>query len=132
MSKPHRQTDRPAAGHAAGAFFMAFALAVLAVLATVAPEPAAAQTVTTFISNTGQTSARNASSLVQATEFTTGTGTYTLSSVGIYLCPLLPVLPPRRSRFTGTAGAIRTLLATMTNPGTFEDNAASRPRPTPR
>ena len=44
MSKPHRQTDRPAAGHAAGAFFMAFALAVLAVLATVAPEPAAAQT----------------------------------------------------------------------------------------
>ena len=35
---------------------VAFALAVLAVLATVAPEPAAAQTVTTFISNTGQTS----------------------------------------------------------------------------
>ena len=32
---------------------VAFALAVLAVLATVAPEPAAAQTATTFISNTG-------------------------------------------------------------------------------
>ena len=34
--------------------FCSFALAVLAVLATAAPEQAAAQTVTTFISNTGQ------------------------------------------------------------------------------
>ena len=63
---------------------VAFALAVLAVLATVAPEPAAAQTVTTFISNTGQTS-NNASTSVRATAFTTGTGTYTLSSVGIFI-----------------------------------------------
>ena len=63
---------------------VAFALAVLAVLATVAPEPAAAQTVTTFISNTGQT-AIFASDSVQAVAFTTGTGTYTLSSVGIFI-----------------------------------------------
>ena len=63
---------------------VAFALAVLAVLATVAPEPAAAQTVTTFISNTGQT-ANTGSHLVRATAFTTGTGTYTLSSVGIFI-----------------------------------------------
>ena len=70
---------------------VAFALAVLAVLATVAPEPAAAQTVTTFISNTGQTS-NNASTLVRATAFTTGTGTYTytLSSVGIFIRNGLP------------------------------------------
>ena len=60
---------------------MAFALAVLA---TAAPEQAAAQTVTTLVSNTGGTST-TASDLSRATAFTTGTGTYTLSSVGVYL-----------------------------------------------
>ena len=51
---------------------VAFALAVLAVLATAAPEQAAAQTVTTFISNTGQ-GADVSSQLPRATAFTTGT-----------------------------------------------------------
>ena len=63
--------------------FCSFALAVLAVLATLAPEQAAAQTVTTFISNTGQTANSASTNAVRATAFTTGTGTYTLSSVGI-------------------------------------------------
>ena len=85
---------------------VAFALAVLAVLATVAPEPAAAQTVTTFISNTGQRF-NTAAGKVQAVAFTTGTGTYTLSSVGIYGWYSVQFPPPRRSRFTGTPAAIR-------------------------
>ena len=102
---------------------MAFALAVLAVLATVAPEPAAAQTVTTFISNTGQTT-NFASSLVQATEFTTGTGTYTLSSVGIFI-PFSSLVGTPAVKIYGDTGGNpgTTLLATMTNPGTFADNA---------
>ena len=102
---------------------VAFALAVLAVLATVAPEPAAAQTVTTFISNTGQTSGRAASS-VRATAFTTGTGTYTLSSVGIFIPSSLVVGTPAVKIYGDTGGSPgTTLLATMTNPGTFADNA---------
>ena len=66
---------------------VAFALAVLAVLATVAPEPAAAQTATTFISNTGQTdtgaNTGASSSTPRAQQFTTGSnaGGYTLSAV---------------------------------------------------
>ena len=99
---------------------VAFALAVLAVLATVAPEPAAAQTVTTFISNTGQTST-TASSLVQATEFTTGTGTYTLtltlSSVGIFIPFSVLVGTPAVKIYGDTGGTPGTLLATMTSPG---------------
>ena len=102
---------------------VAFALAVLAVLATVAPEPAAAQTVTTFISNTGQTT-NFASSFVQATEFTTGTGTYTLSSVGIFI-PFSSLVGTPAVKIYGDTGGNpgTTLLATMTNPGTFADNA---------
>ena len=66
---------------------VAVALAVLAVLATVAPEPAAAQTATTFISNTGQTDTGSntvaSSSTPRAQQFTTGSnaGGYTLSAV---------------------------------------------------
>ena len=97
---------------------VAVALAVLAVLATVAPEPAAAQTVTTFISNTGQTANRPVSS-VRATAFTTGTGTYTLSSVGIFI-PSAVVGTPAVKIYGDTGGFPGTLLATMTNPGTFE------------
>ena len=105
---------------------VAVALAVLAVLATVAPEPAAAQTVTTFISNTGQTS-NNASPFVRATEFTTGTGTYTLSSVGIFIRNLPnPLTTPRVQIYGDTGGNPgTTLLATMTNPGTFEIRAVN-------
>ena len=104
---------------------MAFALAVLAVLATVAPEPAAAQTVTTFISNTGQTS-NTASDAVRATAFTTGTGTYTLSSVGIFIPSSLVVGTPAVKIYGDTGGSPgTTLLATMTNPGTFETAAVN-------
>ena len=102
---------------------VAFALAVLAVLATVAPEPAAAQTVTTFISNTGQTT-NFASTLVQAVAFTTGTGTYTLSSVGIFISNSLVVGTPAVKIYGDTGGNPgTTLLATMTNPGTFQSLA---------
>ena len=104
---------------------VAFALAVLAVLATVAPEPAAAQTVTTFISNTGQTG--TTASLVRATEFTTGTGTYTLSSVGIYLDGVPSGTTTPVVQIYGDSGGNpgSTLLATMTNPGTFAANAVN-------
>ncbi len=101
---------------------VAFALAVLAVLATVAPEPAAAQTATTFISNTGQTS-NHYSQEVRATAFTTGTVTYTLSSVGIFIPSSLVVGTPAVKIYGDTGGTPGTLLATMTNPGTFADNA---------
>ena len=101
---------------------VAFALAVFAVLATVAPEPAAAQTATTFISNTGQTS-NHYSQEVRATAFTTGTVTYTLSSVGIFIPSSLVVGTPAVKFYGDTGGTPGTLLATMTNPGTFADNA---------
>ena len=104
---------------------VAFALAVLAVLATVAPEPAAAQTVTTFISNTGQT-AIFASDSVLAVAFTTGTGTYTLSSVGIFI-NIQSVSPTPAVKIYGDSGGNpgTTLLATMTNPGTLQESAVN-------
>ena len=85
-----------------------------------------AQTVTTFISNTGQTGIT--ASVVRATEFTTGTGTYTLSSVGIYLALVVPAgtTTPVVQIYGDTGGNPgTTLLATMTNPGTFEANAVN-------
>ena len=101
---------------------VAFALAVLAVLATVAPEQAAAQTETTFISNTGQT-ASSGSNLVRATAFTTGAGTYTLSSVAIHLVPQAgsptPVVQIYGNTGTGGGSSPGTVVATMTNPGTI-------------
>ena len=60
------------------------ALAVLAVLATVAPEQAAAQT-TTFISTIGQTQTALGTLDRRAIAFTTGADTYTLSSVELYI-----------------------------------------------
>ena len=60
---------------------LAALLAGLAALVLAAP--AQAQTVTTFISNTGQTT-NTASNLIRATSFTTGAGTYTLTSVVIH------------------------------------------------
>ena len=104
---------------------VAVALAVLAVLATVAPEPAAAQTVTTFISNTGQTT-NYATTTVQAVAFTTGAGTYTLSSVGIFIPTSLTFITPAVKIYGDTGGNPgTTLLATMTNPGTIQDNAVN-------
>ena len=104
---------------------VAFALAVLAVLATVAPEPAAAQTVTTFISNTGQRF-NTGGGKVQAVAFTTGTGTYTLSSVGIVV-DMQSGSPTPAVKIYGDSGGNpgTTLLATMTNPGTFETAAVN-------
>ena len=104
---------------------VAVALAVLAVLATVAPEPAAAQTVTTFISNTGQRF-NTGGGKVQAVAFTTGTGTYTLSSVGIVV-DMQSGSPTPAVKIYGDSGGNpgTTLLATMTNPGTFETAAVN-------
>ena len=93
---------------------MRVALAVLAALATVAPEPAAAQTVT-FISNTGQASF-NFSSLVRATAFTTGTGTYTLSGVGILYGQNTGPLTAVVEIYGDTGGNPGALVATMTTP----------------
>ena len=91
----------------------------------VAPEQAAAQTVTTFISNTGQTSNFSATS-VRATAFTTGTGTYTLSSVGIYLTMQSGTPTPVVRIYGDTSGNPgTTLVATMTNPGTITDTAVN-------
>ena len=99
---------------------VAFALAVLAVLATLAPEQAAAQTATTFISNTGQTkSASNGNP--RATAFTTGTGTYTLSSVAIAVANSFGI--PVVQIYRDTGGNPGTLEATMTNPATLVTNA---------
>ena len=92
------------------------ALAVLAALATVAPEPAAAQTVT-FISNTGQAlDFIPFSSLVRATAFTTGTGTYTLSGVGILYGPQTGPLTAVVEIYGDTGGNPGALVATMTTP----------------
>ena len=90
------------------------ALAVLAALATVAPEPAAAQTVT-FISNTGQASFMF-STLVRATAFTTGTGTYTLSGVGILYGQQTGPLTAVVEIYGDTGGNPGALVATMTTP----------------
>ena len=98
---------------------------------TAAPKPkkqptpeSARQTVTTFISNTGQTG--TTASLVRATEFTTGTGTYTLSSVGIYLDGVPSgTTTPVVQIYGDTSDNPSTLLATMTNPGTFAANAVN-------
>ena len=100
---------------------VAFALAVLA---TLAPEQAAAQTVTTLLSNTGQT-ANTSSNLARATAFTTGTGTYTLSSVGITLGLQSDTPTPVVQIFEGASPRPVTLVATMTNPGTIVDNAVN-------
>ena len=90
------------------------ALAVLAALATIAPEPAAAQTVT-FISNTGQASFMF-STLVRATAFTTGTGTYTLSGVGILYGQQTGPLTAVVEIYGDTGGNPGALVATMTTP----------------
>ena len=100
---------------------VAFALAVLAVLATAAPEQAAAQTVTTFISNTGQ-GADVTSQLPRATAFTTGTGTYTLSSVAIRLGTHADTPTPLVQIYGDASGNPGTLVATMTNTAPDVDN----------
>ena len=78
--------------------------------------PRQAPTLTTFISNTGQSSG-GGSNTVRATEFTTGAGTYTVSEVRIYIStqtgsptPLVRIY----QNDSGNPGS--TIVATMTNP----------------
>ena len=104
---------------------VAFAFAALAVLATAAPEQAAAQTVTTFISNTGQTR-DGVTNQTRATAFTTGTGTYTLSSVAIAVSAQTAGSNPTpvvQIYTNGTDSLPGTLVATLTNPATVVDDA---------
>ena len=72
---------------------------------------------TTFISNTGQSSS-HASAQVRATAFTTGTGTYTLSSVRIYH-GLQSSVTPQVQIYSDASGEPGTVVATMSNLGTI-------------
>ncbi len=96
--------------------------------ATVAPEQAAAQTETTFISNTGQTFTFNPNN-IRATRFTTGAGTYTLSSVAIDTGIQPSLAPTPLVQIYGNTGSgvgtPGTLVATMTNPAPVVDNAVN-------
>ena len=108
---------------------MAALLISLAVLATAPPEQAAAQTVTTFISNTGQTSTTTDSD-IRATAFTTGAATYTLSSVGIYLgsvpaSTITPVVRIHENDATTSFIGPGDVVATLTNPATFQAGAVN-------
>ena len=100
------------------------ALLVFAVLGTALP--AAAQAVTTFISNTGQP-ANTSVTTVLASAFTTATGAYThtLSSVAIYLGAQSGTPTPRVQIYGDTSGNPGTLVATMTNPGSITDSAVN-------
>ena len=67
-----------------------------------------------------------APTFVRATSFTTGTGTYTVSSVGIYLANVPGGgITPVVQVYGDTSGNPGTLVATMTNPGTFDDDAVN-------
>ena len=91
--------------------------------AVAAPEQAAAQTETTFISNSAQSSISN-SPAIRGSAFTTGTGTYTLSSVGVQTGPGSSSTTPSVQIYGDTSGLPGTLVATMTNPGTIRQCAA--------
>ena len=97
------------------------ALLIVLGAAVAAPEQAAAQTETTFLSNTGQF-ANTASNLVRATEFTTGAITYTLSSVAIRLGARSEPPTPVVKIYGDASGNPGTLVATMTNPATIVDS----------
>ena len=103
---------------------VAFALAALAVLATVAPEQAAAQAIRTLISNTGQTSS-SASNVVLGIGFTTGAGTYTLSSIRVDLRDQASSPTPEVRIYEDNSGNPGTLVATMINPGAITENAVN-------
>ena len=116
--QPHRRAAARAAKRGGGRFRRLAAALLVAIAASALATQAAAQTVTTFISNTGQTS-NAAAATVRATAFTTGTGTYTLSSVGILILSAGSVGTPVVQIYGDTSGNPGTLAATMTNPGTI-------------
>ena len=87
----------------------------------------AKQAVTTFISNTGQSSS-NASTSVRATAFTTGTDTYTLSSVGIHH-GLQGAITPQVQIYNHASGNPGTVVATMSNPGSITAGVNIYPAP---
>ena len=97
------------------------ALLIVLGAAAAAPEQATAQTETTFISNSAQSSTTN-SPAIRGTAFTTGTGTYTLSSVGVQTGPASSSTTPSVQIYGDTSGLPGTLVATMTNPGTITEN----------
>ena len=100
-------------------------LIALAVLATSPPEQAAAQTVTTFISNTGQTSTTD-SNLNRATSFTTGAGTYTLTSVGIHVSSANDSTNPQARIYeNGADDEPGDLVATLTAPASLSAGAVN-------
>ncbi len=105
---------------------LAATMVVLAIMVTPPPEQAAAQTVTTFISNTGQTGFTSYTS-IRATAFGTGSGTYTLSSVGIYLntAPASATTPDVKIYGDTGGNPGTTAVATLTNPDTFQANSVN-------
>ena len=116
-----RPESRPAPRRHRGVALACAALALLGLLAH--PSPAAAQAVTTFISNTGQTTTFT-SDLVQAVAFTTGTSTYELSSVGIYLGSQTGDITRSVEIYGDSGGNPGTNpVAFLTNPESFADNA---------
>ena len=94
------------------------------------PEPAEAQTVTTFVSNTGQ-AGNDTSYYVRATSFTTGSGTYTLTSVGvrvitaIYGSQVVSNYSPLVQIFENDNNQPGTLLETLTNPASITNRAVN-------
>ena len=110
----------------------AVALAVLGLAAALfaVPEPAEAQTVTTFVSNTGQ-AGNDTSYYVRATSFTTGSGTYTLTSVGvrvitaIYGSQVVSNYSPLVQIFENDNNQPGTLLETLTNPASITNRAVN-------
>ena len=86
-----------------------------------APMPPMMTGGTTFISNTGQAST-SASDTNRTTAFTTGAGTYTLSSVAIRLTTQTSSPTPEVQIYGDTGGKPGTLVATMTNLAPLADN----------
>ena len=81
-------------------------------------------TTTTFISNTGQTS-NVVFTTTRATAFTTGTSTYTLSSVGIHLGAQSDTPTPLVQIYGDTSDNPGSVVATLSNPGSITDNAVN-------
>ena len=114
--------------HAAAAFFVAFAA-----LLTLALQAEAQKT--TFVSNTGQSTATSLRGIgptgigsffySQAQRFSTGSneGGYTLSAIQVQADNFESASSPRVSIYTVTSDNPGTLLYVLTNPATLNDNA---------